>query len=160
MNLRLADGRSGFADFTTTGSTPFVLAARTGDLPLVRTLLDLKADPSITNADESTALLAAAGVGDLGSGQQSAGSEEEAIEVAKLLLELGADFNAVDENGETAVWVLEATGLRGLQGNGVTEDMVAPGTNISVRCHRLRDGANGCLLGFLTPEGGEELEWG
>ena len=69
-------------------------------------------------------------------------------------------MEAVDEQGETAVWVLEATGLRNLQNNGVTEDMVAPGTNISVRCHRLRDGANGCLLGFLTPEGGEELEWG
>ena len=69
-------------------------------------------------------------------------------------------MEAVDENGETAVWVLEATGLRNLQSNGVTEDLVAPGTNVSVRCHRLRDGANGCLLGFLTPEGGEELEWG
>ena len=69
-------------------------------------------------------------------------------------------MEAVDENGETAVWVLEATGLRNLQSNGVTEDTVAPGTNITVRCHRLRDGANGCLLGFLTPEGGEEREWG
>lgn len=69
-------------------------------------------------------------------------------------------MEAVDENGETAVWVLEATGLRNLQSNGVTEDLVAPGTQISVRCHRLKDGANGCLLGFLTPEGGEELEWG
>ena len=69
-------------------------------------------------------------------------------------------MEAVDENGETAVWVLEATGLRNLQSNGVTEDTVAPGTNITVRCHRLRDGANGCLLGFLTPEGGDEREWG
>jgi hypothetical protein len=67
------------------------------------TLLDLKADPSIPNADNSTALLAAAGIGDLGSGQQSAGSEEEAIETVRLLLELGADVNAVDENGETAM---------------------------------------------------------
>ena len=69
-------------------------------------------------------------------------------------------MEAVDENGETEVWVLEATGIRNLQNNGVTEEMVAPGTNISVRCHRLRDGANGCLLGFLIPAGGEELEWG
>jgi ankyrin repeat protein len=103
VNLRLADGDSGFADFTTTGSTPFVLAARTGDLPLLRTLLDLQADPLITNADKATALLAAAGIGDLGSGQQSAGSEEEAIEAARLLLELGPDVNAVDDNGETAM---------------------------------------------------------
>ena len=69
-------------------------------------------------------------------------------------------MEAIDENGEPAVWVLEATGLINLRNNGVTEDTVRPGTNISVRCHRLRDGANGCLLGFVTPEGGEELEWG
>ena len=103
VNLRLARGRSGFADFTTTGSTPFVLAARTGDLPLMRTLLDLGADPTITNADGASALLAAAGIGDLGSGQEAAGSEAEAIEAARLLLKLGADVNLVDENGETAV---------------------------------------------------------
>ena len=103
VNLRLAEGTSGFADFTTTGSTPFVLAARTGDLPLMKALLELGADPFITNADGSTAVLAAAGIGDLGSGQESAGTEEEAIETVRLLLELGLDVNAVDENGETAM---------------------------------------------------------
>ena len=101
--MRRVDGKSGFADFTTTGSTPFVLAARTGDLPLMKLLLDLGADPFITNADNSTALLAAAGIGDLGSGQQSAGTEAEAIEAVKLLLERGADINVVDENRETAM---------------------------------------------------------
>jgi len=69
-------------------------------------------------------------------------------------------MEATDESGEPAVWVLEATGIGNLLNNGVTEDVVAPGTNISVRCHRLRDGSNACLLGFLTPEGGDELEWG
>ena len=103
VNLRLASGRSGFADFTMTGSTPFVLAARTGDLPLLKTLLDLDASPTIANSDRTTALLAAAGVGDLGSGQQSAGSEGEAIQTIQLLLDLGADINAADDNGETAM---------------------------------------------------------
>lgn len=103
VNIRLEDGDSGFADFTTTGASPFILAARTGDLPLMHLLLDLGADPAITNADGSTALLAAAGLGDLGSGQQAAGTEEEAIAAVELLLDLGLDINAVDDNGETAM---------------------------------------------------------
>jgi ankyrin repeat protein len=103
INARLAKGRSGFADFTTTGASPLVLAARTGDLTLMKMLLELGADPAIINADNSTALVAAAGIGDLGSGQQSAGTEEEAIEAVKLLLALRADINAVDNNGETAM---------------------------------------------------------
>jgi hypothetical protein len=47
--------------------------------------------------------LAAAGVGALGDGEESAGTEEEAIEAVRVLLELGADVNAVDDNGETAM---------------------------------------------------------
>ena len=69
-------------------------------------------------------------------------------------------MEVTDDSGEAAVWVLEATGIINLLNYGVTKDSVTPGMNVSVRCHRLRDGANGCLLGFLTPEGGEELEWG
>ena len=103
VNIRLEDGDSGFADFTTTGASPFILAARTGDLPLMHLLLELGADPAVTNADGSTALLAAAGIGDLGSGQQAAGMEEEAIASVELLLDLGLDINAVDDNGETAM---------------------------------------------------------
>jgi len=103
INLPLQKGQSGFADFTTTGATAFVLASQTGDLPLLKLLLELGADPAIPNADGATAMLAAAGVGDLGSGLEAAGSEQEAIEVIQLLLDQGLDINVVDENGETVV---------------------------------------------------------
>ena len=86
-----------------TDATPFLLAAETGDLPLMQLLLELGADPRLTNADHCTPLLAAAGVGVLGNGDQSAGSEEEAIEVIQWLLELGADINAVDDLGNSAM---------------------------------------------------------
>ncbi len=103
VNLRLEKGQKGFADFTTTGATAFVLASQTGDLPLLKLLLEMGADPKIPNADGSTAMLAAAGVGDLGSGLEAAGTEAEAIEVIQLLLDQGLDINVADENGETVV---------------------------------------------------------
>lgn len=103
VNLRLEHGKSGKAQFTTTGANPFLLAAWTSDVPLMRLLLDLGADPAITNADGSTALIVATGIGDLGSGDEVPGTEEECLDTVRLLLELGADVNAVDENGETAM---------------------------------------------------------
>lgn len=103
INARLEDGDSGRGRFTTTGSTPFVLAARASDVPLVKLLVELGADQKLPNGDNCTALLAAAGVGALGDGDESAGTEEEALETVRLLLELGAAVNAVDDNGETVM---------------------------------------------------------
>jgi ankyrin repeat protein len=103
INARLENGESGRGRFTTTGSTPLLMAARASDVPLIKLLVELKADPAITNADQSTPLLAAAGVGALGDGDEAAGTEEEALAAVRVLLKLGADVNAVDENGETAM---------------------------------------------------------
>jgi uncharacterized protein len=103
VNVRLNKGDSGRGRFTMAGSTPFVLAARTGDVPLMQLLLELKADPTLTNSDHTTPLLAAAGVGALGDGDEAAATEDEAIEAVNMLLKLGADINAVDDNGETAM---------------------------------------------------------
>jgi hypothetical protein len=51
-------------------------------------------------------------------------------------------------------------------GNGVKREDVRAGDAIKARCHQLRDGANGCLLGFITPLHGDaarghgvEREW-
>lgn len=68
-------------------------------------------------------------------------------------------LEVTDAGGQANLWALETTGIRGLTRIGVTRDTVKVGDTISVRCHRLRDGSNGCLLGFLTPEGGVEKEW-
>jgi ankyrin repeat protein len=103
INVTLEKGESGRGRFTTTGSTPFLMAARACDVPLMKLLVELGADPRIPNAANSPPLLAAAGVGALGDGDEAAGTDEESVEAARLLLELGADINAVDENGETAM---------------------------------------------------------
>lgn len=68
-------------------------------------------------------------------------------------------LEVTDDSGEAAVWALESAGAGGLGRRGITKETVQVGDTISVRCHQLRDGANGCLLGFLTTEGGEEVEW-
>jgi ankyrin repeat protein len=103
IDARLEKGESGRGRFTTTGSTPFLLAARACDIPLMRLLLELGADRKLANADKCTPRGAAAGVGALGDGDEAAGTEQEAVEAVGLLLELGADPNAVDNNGETAM---------------------------------------------------------
>jgi ankyrin repeat protein len=103
VDVRLENGESGRGRFTTTGSTPFLLAARASDVPLMRLLLELGADPEQPNADHCTPLMAAAGVGALGDGDEAAGTEDEAVDAVRLLLQLGANVNAVDCSGETAM---------------------------------------------------------
>jgi len=61
-----------------------------------------------------------------------------------------------DGKGQVTTWALEATGPTGLTKVGVKKDDVRPGDAIRVRCHLLRDGSNGCLLGYLTPMHGDE----
>ena len=84
------------------GATPFFLAAQSADAELIRTLARLGADTTIGNADGSTPLMAAAGLGTRSPGED-AGTEPEVLEAVEALLELGADINAVDANGETAM---------------------------------------------------------
>ena len=103
INLRLEKGEAGRGRFTTTGSTPFLLAARACDVPLMTLLIELGCDTQLPNADRSSPLLAAAGVGALGDGDEAAGTEQEAVEAVRLLLNQGADINAADDNGETAL---------------------------------------------------------
>ena len=71
-----------------------------------------------------------------------------------------------DDKGAVATWALEATNQRAILNNGVKREDVRPGDHIKVRCHLLRDGAKGCLLGFITPMHGDaargngvEIEW-
>ena len=71
-----------------------------------------------------------------------------------------------NDNDPPTIWALEATNPGGLLRNEIQPDDVRPGDSIKVRCHQLRDGGNGCLLGFVTPLHGDpergadvEKEW-
>jgi len=63
------------------------------------------------------------------------------------------------ENGEMESWALEAAGATTLVRAGIDPDGVKAGDKISVRCHPLRDGSNGCLLGYVTTPDGNTIEW-
>lgn len=64
-----------------------------------------------------------------------------------------------DAKGQAQLWALEATGRTGLQRIGVTKEYVKPGDSIKARCHQLRDGSSGCLLGFLKAADGSVKDW-
>ena len=64
-----------------------------------------------------------------------------------------------DEKGETITWALEAAGPNTMIRNGAKREDVKTGDRIKVRCHLLRDGSNGCLLGFLKARDGSVKDW-
>ena len=102
VNLRLKKGSSGKAKLNLTGATPFLMASKTADLPFLRVLLELGADPLKTNIDGCTAFMAAAGIGTMAPGEE-AGTESEVLATIEFLLPLGFDLNAIDQHGETAM---------------------------------------------------------
>jgi uncharacterized protein len=108
------------------GATPFFLAALTADAELMRTLASLGADPLLTNKDDSTPLMMAAGLATRSPGED-AGTESEVLEAVQVALDLGADINAVDNNGETA---MHAAAYKNLP--KVVKFLAAKGANIDL----------------------------
>jgi len=106
------------------GATPLLRAALCGDLPVVRLLLAHHADPLIPTFDHTTPLMAAAGVG-WADGMLREYSEDQTLEVVKLLLELGSDANAVNDHGITA---LHGAGFKGA--NKVVQLLVDHGAKL------------------------------
>ena len=85
VNARLKRGQRGTAKLTHEGATPFLMAAKTADLPLMKVLYELGADPQVTNVDGTTPLITAAGVGVTAVGEEP-GTEAEVIAALDWLL--------------------------------------------------------------------------
>ncbi len=102
VNLRLTRGSSNSRNLGKPGCTPFLLASRTADLPLMKLLIERGADFRIPNEQGRTPLLAAAGVA-LGPEADEAATEKEAMAAVEYLLEHGVNINDVDDEGDTVV---------------------------------------------------------
>jgi len=74
------------------GATPFLLAAATGDVGVMRELLAKGADRNLATNDNATPLMVAAGVGRRE--RRSREEEKQAAEAVRFLIELGAEVNA------------------------------------------------------------------
>ena len=114
------------------GATPFLMAAITYDADLMRLLVASGADPLLATEENVTPLMAAAGL----ARQRAiaiafALTEEEErsiLEAVKLALELGADVNAADIAGLTA---LHAAALGGA--DTVIQFLVEKGANVNAK---------------------------
>jgi ankyrin repeat protein len=88
------------------GSTPLYRAVRAIDLSAVRLLVEAGANPSLALKDGSTPLMAAAGLGAPRGGDEEvteAGDRNDPVDVMKILVEKGADVNAANDLGMTAM---------------------------------------------------------
>jgi len=93
-------GDLSWVDFT--GQTPFLRAALSGDVTVMKLLLEHGADPNIPTLAGSTALMAAAGINWI-PGQTYSHAEADYVEAVKLCLERGAEVNAKNSLGLTAM---------------------------------------------------------
>jgi ankyrin repeat protein len=84
------------------GQTPFLRAALSGDVALMRLLVEHGADPNIPTSDGATPLMAAAGINWVVA-QTFSRSDSEFLEAARLCLDRGADVNAVNSQGFAAM---------------------------------------------------------
>jgi ankyrin repeat protein len=86
--------------FFEAGATPFVRAAQSSDVELLKLLLKYGADPMLRTDFGDTALTAAAGIGWV-EGVTYEHSPKANVETVKLLLDLGLDPNAANNDGRT-----------------------------------------------------------
>src|SRR5262249_6575909 len=86
------------------GATPLMRAARNGDAPAIRLLLEHGADPAMEQKNHITALMLAAGLGrGLGTFADEFSTEAQQVEAVKVLLDRHVNVNAATDAGQTAL---------------------------------------------------------
>jgi ankyrin repeat protein len=104
------------------GATALMRAAKVSDATIIGLLLDAGADANLRLRNQTTALMMASA-----RGGRNAGPESSTIEAMRLLLAKGADVNAVNENGESALHI--AVG----RGDGVVRVLAEHGAQLDLK---------------------------
>ena len=97
--LRVEHRVTGVSPFP--GATPFLLAAMAADVAVMRVLAEAGADPNLAADDGTSPLMLAAGLGRYMA--ETLVTEARSLQAATLALELGADVDAANETGSTAL---------------------------------------------------------
>jgi ankyrin repeat protein len=124
------------------GATPFLRAAQSGDIALMKLLLAHGADPKIMTAHMDTALAVASGIGWV-EGVTYEWSPADSLEAVKMCLDLGIDPNVADDQGRTA--------LHGAAHKGRTDViqlLVDHGANLEAHDNGSRDTFAGAMKGM------------
>ena len=110
------------------GTTPFLRAARNGDVATMRVLLENGADATRTQKNGTTALMLASGVG-RGQGvfAKDYATESELLDAVRFLVEHGADVNAVNDTGQTALHIAAQAS------DGIVDYLAAHGANLEAK---------------------------
>jgi uncharacterized protein len=146
VNARMRDSTETRTIFTMQwlyedGATAFLRASQSGDLELMKLLLEHGADPTIATANNTSALAVASGIGWV-EGVTYEHSPKDNLEAVKLLLDRGVDPNLVDGDGRTA---LHGAAHKGR--NEVVQLLVGRGAKLDTRDLGSRDTGVGSLQG-------------
>jgi len=157
---------------TLIGATPFLLAAKFAEPDIMRALVAGGADPKIAMKDGTTALMLAAGIGFNASANRRGTAildggtpDDEAlvVESVRAAIELGADVNAANQAGDTALHGAASIGC-----DAAVRLLVAGGAEINAKNKRgftplaiargagQRRGAAAAAAGVDLPDGPAE----
>ena len=123
------------------GATPFLRAAQSGDVELMKLLLTHSANPRLATANGDNALMVASGVGWV-EGVTFEWSPAETFEAVKLCLDLGIDPNLRDNDGRAA---LHGAAHKG--SNEVVQLLVDRGAKLDLHDNGGRDTISGSMFG-------------
>jgi ankyrin repeat protein len=140
-------GSLSWVDFT--GQSPFLTAALSGDVAVMRLLLDWGADPYVSTFGGTTPLMAAAGVNWVVDQTYHEGPKA-LLEAVKLCWELGMDVNAVNSMGITAVM-----GAANRGSDDIIQFLVDKGASLDVKDKENRTPLNWAEGVFLATHPGK-----